>query len=424
MRNKKIVLAGLLAVLMANDLLAGTWTNYAVGDVMLCLRKTAGGGSDLVVDLGNISALTNAAVNQRISITNYTGSQLAVIGTNSISWSASAYLDATAPSGIQYSLFSSEPRSPIYIQSSPIAAASKNSQHYVYNFMVSVPVGARYEYTNNYNALSTPWATFENDNGGVYPEQQGSSYSYSLINGGPGQGDANWQDTFNAYPENSTAANFTTAGKVERSDFYFVPPTTSGLNVAYLGYFEFNTNGAMTYVAYPTAPTVSTLAATAVTGSGAQLNATVAAPPNDASILYFQYGLTTSYGSTSATDNIGTTSGSYGVSVSSLAAGTTYHFQAVAYNDYGTNFGSDLTFTTSAGSAATPVITGIIRTNGVTKVSFTTGNSGTYTLYGSNNVVRASTSWPVIGSVSGNGSVNTLTDTTAATNRFYFIYAQ
>jgi hypothetical protein len=63
----------------------------------------------------------------------------------------------------------------------------------------------------------------------------------------------------------------------------------------------------------------------------------------------------------------------------------------------------------------------------VTYVSFSTGSTGTYTLRGTNNlgVVNAPvTSWPAVTSVSGNGSVNMLQDTTGVATKFYVITAQ
>ena len=87
--------------------------------------------------------------------------------------------------------------------------------------------------------------------------------------------------------------------------------------VKFLGYFELNTNGAMTYVAYPTPPTVATVAAGSITTTNALLNAMIN-PNADGTTLYFQYGLTTSYGNSSVTNIVGTTSGSYGLLVSNL----------------------------------------------------------------------------------------------------------
>lgn len=79
------------------------------------------------------------------------------------------------------------------------------------------------------------------------------------------------------------------------------------------------------------APTATTQAATSITTTSAQLNSYV--NPNGLSTtIYFQYGLTTSYGSTTTAGSIGTTAGNYGYSVSSLTPNTTYHFRIVAYN--------------------------------------------------------------------------------------------
>ena len=88
-RFKKTGLLALLAIVGFSDGWAGTVTNYTIGDVLVCFRK---GGNDMVVDAGPISAFTGAAANQRIPITQYTGAQLAQVGTNSVSWSAFAWL--------------------------------------------------------------------------------------------------------------------------------------------------------------------------------------------------------------------------------------------------------------------------------------------------------------------------------------------
>jgi hypothetical protein len=73
------------------------------------------------------------------------------------------------------------------------------------------------------------------------------------------------------------------------------------------------------------------------------------------------------------------------------------------------------------------VITAFNRANNISYVSFTTGNSGTYTLRGTNNaglVTTARINWPAVSSVGGNGLTNTLQDTTSNTNKFYVITAQ
>ena len=94
-------------------------------------------------------------------------------------------------------------------------------------------------------------------------------------------------------------------------------------------------------------PSVQTLAASSIAVNSATLNSSV--NPNGASTtIYFQYGLTAGYGNMTSSENIGTTSGNYGLSISNLSANTTYHFRIVASNSGGTTNGNDLTFTTSA----------------------------------------------------------------------------
>ena len=97
--------------------------------------------------------------------------------------------------------------------------------------------------------------------------------------------------------------------------------------------------------ARPARPGVSTGGVRDVTLNAATLTASV--DPNSASTSYkFQYGLTTSYGSTSATGSAG--SGSRGVSVSQriggLTAGKRYHYRVVATNSVGTVNGGDRSF--------------------------------------------------------------------------------
>jgi len=78
-------------------------------------------------------------------------------------------------------------------------------------------------------------------------------------------------------------------------------------------------------------PTVTTQAATGVSAIGATLNASVN-PNGVATSVYFNYGPTTAYGSSTPPQSIGSGVGAVAVSaaVTGLTAGQTYHFQAVA----------------------------------------------------------------------------------------------
>lgn len=325
MPQKKIGFIALFISLAVGDLFGGTLTSYTVGDVLVCFRKS-GGANDLVVDAGPVATFTNATPNQRIPITQYAGNQLALVGTNNASWSAFTWFDdSVLPVGIQWTLFMSRGRAAINTKTVPWPAGPQAGQQNTAGDMGNIVTGAAV--CIGYNGVNTPSAVIEPDD----PSNSNPNYtrgqSYVGTLGPNFDFNGDWFGT----PEKTAPANFTTAGAVIRSDFYQIPPSDTGAgSVKFLGYFELNTNGVMTYVAYPTgAPTV-------------------------------------------------------------------------------------------------PVIRSFGRTNNISYVSFTTGSSGTYTLRGTNDAGLSTprTNWPAISSVGGNGSINTLQDTTVVPDKFYIITAQ
>jgi hypothetical protein len=94
-------------------------------------------------------------------------------------------------------------------------------------------------------------------------------------------------------------------------------------------------------------PLAITQPAAHVTANKATLNGSVN-PCGSIARYYFQYGLTTAYGSNTALTSLpaGFTAVPVAVLITGLDAGVTYHFRLVATNDFGTNAGADLTFTT------------------------------------------------------------------------------
>ena len=108
------------------------------------------------------------------------------------------------------------------------------------------------------------------------------------------------------------------------------------------------------------APSVTTNAATGVTGVVATLNGTVNA--NGASTaVSFQWGLTASYGNTATATPSPVTGGvptAVLANLSGLLPVTTYHFRCVGTNAVGTTNGADMTFTTCQPPAAAGTITG------------------------------------------------------------------
>ncbi len=91
--------------------------------------------------------------------------------------------------------------------------------------------------------------------------------------------------------------------------------------------------------------TVTTDPATFVTGIAGILNATLDDDGGEACDVVFEWGLTTAYGNTTATQSK-VTGEAFAQVISGLSGLTTYHFRAVSTNVAGTTNGADQTFTT------------------------------------------------------------------------------
>jgi len=124
-----------------------------------------------------------------------------------------------------------------------------------------------------------------------------------------------------------------------------------------------NTNGTVygadvTFTTSGAAPNADTNTATAVTTSGATLNGIVNAN-NASTTVTFEYGTTTSYGTTVTADQspvTGVDNTAVSNAITGLTNNTTYHFRVVAQNSSGTTYGADMTFFT--GTAAPTATTG------------------------------------------------------------------
>jgi uncharacterized protein (TIGR02145 family) len=105
---------------------------------------------------------------------------------------------------------------------------------------------------------------------------------------------------------------------------------------------------AVSFTSFAQSPTATTSAAININATTATLNGIVNA--NDLSIVVtFEYGTTTSYGSTVTANQspvTGVTTSSLSTDITGLTEATIYHFRIKAVNSLGTTYGSDLTFTT------------------------------------------------------------------------------
>jgi len=122
-----------------------------------------------------------------------------------------------------------------------------------------------------------------------------------------------------------------------------------GINLDVMGYDLVNT-------------VVTTTAASNITSSSATLNGTVN-PNGLTTTVHFEYGLTTSYGHTTANRNFtGNTTQAVSANITGLTPNTTYHFRIVGTNSGGTHFGNDRTFTTLSPTGP-PVVATTATTN-------------------------------------------------------------
>lgn len=118
----------------------------------------------------------------------------------------------------------------------------------------------------------------------------------------------------------------------------------------------------MTFTTLGQLPTATTQAATNTQPFSSTLNGNVNANYL-ASTVTFEYGKTTSYGSTvtaAQSPVTGNTSTSVNASISGLNEGTVYHYRVKAINTLGTTNGGDMTFTTLG---AVPTVTIMVATN-------------------------------------------------------------
>jgi hypothetical protein len=127
-------------------------------------------------------------------------------------------------------------------------------------------------------------------------------------------------------------------------------------------------------------PSVTTLAATTVTGTSATLNGTIN-PNGLASTYYFEWGTTISYGNSTTTASAGSGTSNVAVSanLSGLIAGITYHFRLVGVNSDGTTYGNDMTFNTGYTLIVLPPNQNVTVPAGNTNFTVTSNTSWTAT---------------------------------------------
>jgi alpha-tubulin suppressor-like RCC1 family protein len=172
----------------------------------------------------------------------------------------------------------------------------------------------------------------------------------------------------------------TITGLIGGQIYHYHVVASNAVGVAYSADLTFATT---------TEPEVATLAATNIGPVSATLNASVR-PNTLSTIAYFEYGLTTNYGNTTAPQGLGNSTNlvSVGITVSNLIRVTTYHFRAVATNATALIYGADRSFLTTNDVIALPAtglgmtnatLNGLVNPNGfLTSVVFDYGSTTNY----------------------------------------------
>jgi hypothetical protein len=164
------------------------------------------------------------------------------------------------------------------------------------------------------------------------------------------------------------------------------PDTVAHFQAVAINNWGASYGGDRSFITTALEPDVITLAASSVTSSNATLNGAIN-PQNVATSYYFEWGATTNYGNFTATNILPANLESpqdVAAVLTNLAGSASNHFQLVAFNYTGTNFGGDLAFVTlatppvltiSPASGYFPECQTITVTSSVSNVFYTTDGS-------------------------------------------------
>jgi len=251
-----------LALSMAGLVQSGqaqTFT-YRTADLCLGFRKTGNyqENNEVVVDIGQASGYLGLSIGTTIPVPNVSPTQLSPGSFTSfanLQWSVSGYYIGNTYAGYpKYTLWLTVPRAVSSVQSTPPTRLSSGYQQTIYPGIASIFSGAKAISTSVgvSNQFNTPF--FEQESIANYPNYILTDFMGSIVD--PTQGTL--QDT---WPEGNleitTPNSF--SGSV-RSDLYEVRPLTDGNGnpivdphtgtngpAYFVGYFQFNSDGSMTF---------------------------------------------------------------------------------------------------------------------------------------------------------------------------------
>lgn len=166
--------------------------------------------------------------------------------------------------------------------------------------------------------------------------------------------------SYNSYGTGSTSFNSGIYNLNPNTTYYYRAAAQSSYGTIYGSTISFTTSGtSYSYPNYGSAPTVSTLLATELTGGTARLNGLVFASNGQTSNAWYEWGTTASLGYKTQVTNVGALSTvKHSDYITGLAQGQTYYYRLVAQNSYGTSYGGVNSFvSTPTAYAVTPTPT-------------------------------------------------------------------
>jgi len=208
--------------------------NYNTGDLLLGFR-TAGGTSDLVVDIGAASLYTGATGPITITGNYYTSSQLTAAGLSLNNLTFSVFGDSAS------SLWVTSPLANPSVPVAPFSAQNLGTLNLAGSQMDSISFGAVYtSYINAPGPNNTASAVLVPSSLNL-----GSEGALSYTTGIGANGNFNGAFGSNNNIEQTTVANFTGGTLQTRSELFEMDPGASG---SYVGFFELNpSSGVLTF---------------------------------------------------------------------------------------------------------------------------------------------------------------------------------
>jgi hypothetical protein len=218
---------------------------YNPGDLLAAFRQT--GSPDLIVDLGSVSQFQQPNGTSPVNLTGVSSALASTYGSlNGLNWSVFTYVGTTSSLGSANTLWLSDPRSDVNIQTAAPRSASFNSQGYVIGEMSAIVDVTKLGFATIIADQAVQLSSGLNEGGDPISYTVGVG-TYGDFNG-----------TLRGSVENYTGASFVSGSSV--SDLYQQNPGTANLGT-YLGDFSLESSGSFTFNPVPEPSTWAMLGA-------------------------------------------------------------------------------------------------------------------------------------------------------------------